>query len=106
MPSPMPDPNLSKAVSNDDCDAPASHVVVASNKIATIAVRTAGATSPLSPPGHSGRGLLLRPCADAKQKPGANRCGRRDARLREIPAPMIGARYSLLLLVAPTWLFA
>jgi hypothetical protein len=32
----------------------------------------------LSPTGHSGRGLLLRPCADAEQKP-ANRCGRRDA---------------------------
>ena len=60
MRSPMPDLNLGKAVSNDDCDALASHVAIAANKTATIAGRTAGATSPLSPNRQHNTGLLLR----------------------------------------------
>ena len=36
-------------MSSDDCDALAPHVAIASNQIATIAARTAGATSPMSP---------------------------------------------------------
>ena len=45
----MPDLCLGKPVSNDDCDALVSHVAIASDQTAMIAVRTAGATSPLSP---------------------------------------------------------
>jgi hypothetical protein len=65
----MPDLNLSKALSNDDCDALASHVAIASNKTATIAVRTAGATSPLSPKEEPVlAGLELTPAAPLDDK--------------------------------------
>lgn len=47
----MPDLSLGKIVSNIDCDGLAPTLAIASNQTATTAVRTPGATSPLSPRG-------------------------------------------------------
>ena len=77
--SPMPDLIPRQGRCPNDCDALASHVGSASNQTATIAVRTAGATSPLSPTQRRCQDCCLSWPATRSGSQGRPRPGRSDA---------------------------